>query len=562
MSKSNSYALKELSYESMIDDLSNTSPLKMSKKLIEYELYDQKDSIGVLNQIYKEFESKENLIDNLVTPMLLNIADGLVKHPRLKGGFRKTNITPSRLVNEVNNFQYEKNTSKNIDEDLFLTQAEKTYYNNEKLGVDSEGKKYNKGFHRKQYYDTKSRNDTRKDKGLNKIDIEGKDMDHVNPINSIRKKYQNNPYLYREDIAQIISMSENEEYIDPSLNKSKGDKPWDEYISSAPKNDNGDIVDRKGNVLLTKEEQQKKIELQKAATSAQNKVAAKEMGKNIGLKGLGDVIVLLLKPIWFEIKDMFKNGVLHGFDTNDKIKAFLLRLKRVGKFINENVVKTLGDSLKDVIGNFIPMLISSIAKIFTGMFNKIIQVISDGFVAIKESFKILMKPDSEISPAQKADAIMKVIASAIVPILIFSFEETILTGLKFLDTTPFGFLKDVAMILLSGLATTLVVWLLDQIDIFSVKDEKRLARVKEIFELRIETIKKNTDIFEQASMEVLTKQKLQFRRIVENLNQSIKNNRSVNDEVYQMADFMRIDLKIKSTDQFLQFLSTNEKITI
>ena len=510
----------------------------------------------------KQYESRDNIIDNLVNPMLLSLADGLVKHPKLNGTFRKTDITPSKLVKEVNTFTYEQHSTKDIDNNVFLTQAEKTYYNNEKLGVDKDGKKYNKNYHRNEIYDIKSRNKTREEKGLEKDEVIGKDMDHVNPINHLRQKYQNNPYLYRDDIAELVGMSENEEYINSSLNRSKGDKTWSEYIASRPKNENGNILDNKGNILLTKNEQEQKIKLQEETTRAQNIESAKMMTKNIGLKGLGDIIILLLKPIWFEIKDMFKNGILYGFDTNDKIEAFLLRLKRVTKFINDNILNTLGDTLKDVLGNFIPMLISSLAKIVPEMFNKITQVISDGFMAIKEAFKIMMKPDSEVSQAQKADAITKIIASAVVPILIFSFEETVLTSLKFLDKTPLEFLKDVAMIILSGLATTLVVWLLDQIDLFSVKGEKRLARVKEIFELRIETIKKNTDIFEKTSIEILAKQKLQFKNIIANMNVAIDNNQNINQSVYELANFMQIDLKVKSTDEFLNLISNSKNLII
>ena len=562
MSNNEKYTIKELSFDEMLNDLSNTSPLMMSKKLIEYELYDQQDSLDILNSIFQEYESRDNIIDNLVNPMLLSLADGLVKHPKLNGTFRKTDITPLKLVKEVNTFTYEQHSTKDIDNNVFLTQAEKTYYNNEKLGVDKDGKKYNKNYHRNEIYDIKSRNKTREEKGLEKDEVIGKDMDHVNPINHLRQKYQNNPYLYRDDIVKLVGMRENEEYINSSLNRSKGDKTWSEYIASRPKNENGDILDNKGNILLTKNEQEQKIKLQEETTRAQNIESAKMMTKNIGLKGLGDIIILLLKPIWFEIKDMFKNGILYGFDTNDKIEAFLLRLKRVTKFINDNILNTLGDTLKDVLGNFIPMLISSLAKIVPEMFNKITQVISDGFMAIKEAFKIMMKPDSEVSQAQKADAITKIIASAVVPILIFSFEETVLTSLKFLDKTPLEFLKDVAMIILSGLATTLVVWLLDQIDLFSVKGEKRLARVKEIFELRIETIKKNTDIFEKTSIEILAKQKLQFKNIIANMNVAIDNNQNINQSVYELANFMQIDLKVKSTDEFLNLISNSKNLII
>jgi hypothetical protein len=558
------YTIKELSFDSMLDELNDTSPLHMSKKLIEYELYDQQDSIEVLNMVYEEFESKDNVVDSLVNPMLLSLADGLIKHPKLNGTFRKTNITPSRLVNEVNAFTYEQHTQKEIDDDVFLTQAEKSHYGS---------------FQRSEFYDTKDRSITESEKGIIRdetityVDRNGEikskstatvqdditgvqldltregarqkgtlaaDMDHVNPINSIRNKYKNNPYLYRDDLETIVGLSDNESYVNSALNISKGDMTWSEYIEKYPDK-------------LTPEQQKNALELEAKATEAQNKEATIAMAKNIGLKGLGDIIILLIKPIWFEIKDMFKNGVLHGFDTDDKIEAFLLRLKRAGKFINDNVLKTLGDSLKDILSNFIPMLISSIAGIFIGIFKKIIQIISDGFMAIKEAFKIMMKPNSEVSPAQKADAITKIIASAIVPILIFSFEETL---------SKIPLIGDVASIILSGLATTLVVWILDQIDLFSVKDEKRMMRVKEIFELRIEAIKKNTDIFEKASLEALAKQKLQFRKIADDMTHAIANNLPVNDAIYQVADFMKIDLKVKSTDDFLELLKTNEKIVI
>lgn len=574
------YTIKELSFDVMLNDLNNTSPLQMSKKLIEYELYDQQDSIEVLNMVYEEFERKDNIIDNLVNPILLSLADGLVKHPKLNGTFRKTNVTPSRLVNEVNAFTYEQHSEKDIDNDVFLTQAEKSHY----------GK-----FQRGNFYDTKKRSVTEKEKGIirdetiiyeNKngkikskttatiIDeitgeeldltragakqkgIRSADMDHVNPINSIRKKYKNNPYLYRDDLEKIVGLSENETYINTDLNGGthygKGDKTWSEYINNSSKDSEGNIIED-GKIMLTPEQQQKALELEEKATKAQNLEASKAMAKNIGLKGLGDIIILVLKPIWFEIKDMFKNGVLHGFQTDDKIEAFLLRLKRVGKFIKNNVLNTLGDALKDVIGNFIPMIISSIANIFIGIFKKIIQIISDGFMAIKEAFKIIMKPSNEISPAQKADAITKIIVSAIVPILTFSFEETL---------SKIPLIGDVATIILSGLATTLVVWILDQIDIFSVKDEKRMMRIKEIFELRIEAIKNNTDIFEKTSLETLAKQKLQFKKITNTMNRAIEDNLPVNNSIYEIANFMHIDLKVKSTNDFLDLLNNNEKLVI
>ena len=147
---------------------------------------------------------------------------------------------------------------------------------------------------------------------------------------------------------------------------------------------------------------------------------------------------------------------------------------------------------------FLNLLLNGIVNAFVGLLKKILQVIMEGFTAIVESIKIMMKPANEVSPAQKADAITKLLATTVITFLGTYFEQSIL---GFMNGTPLEFLKDIIIMMLTGIASTLVVWLLDQMDLFSVKGEKRLARVKEIFELRIETIKKNTDIFEKTSIE-------------------------------------------------------------
>jgi len=123
-----------------------------------------------------------------------------------------------------------------------------------------------------------------------------------------------------------------------------------------------------------------------------------------------------------------------------------------------------------------------------------------------------------------------------------------------MSAMPDNFIKDIALALLSGVASTIVVWGLDKFDLFSVKDEVRAKRVGEVFDLRIQQIKENTDAFEAASIEKLAKDKLKFRSITENMSKAIESKSNVNDSVYDMADFMKIDLKIKSTDDFMALL--------
>ncbi|WP_178863445.1 hypothetical protein [Thiomicrorhabdus cannonii] len=564
---------QKISLDEFREELNNTSPLQMSKKLISYEINDQNDSLEVLNQIHEQLESKESLVDSLMQPLLLSLADGLVKHPKLHGGFRKTKITPSRIVNEVMAFSYTESSESSWNDDVASMQGEKTYYDSN-------------GFHRNKFYDTKPRSNTEQDKGIVrdqtvtyvnrkgklktvktttvKDEITGEDldltragaqqkgvqqanMDHVLPINYLRKLFKNNPYLYRDDIEKIVGLPSNEAYISSSVNQAKLDFTFKEAI------ENGRLAH------LSDEEKRRALELQRQAEEDTNKEAAKLMAKNVGLEVLGDLIIHSLKPIWFEVNQMVTKGVLYGFEQNtaDKIEAVIFRVRRAVAYIKDNILSTLKGSLKNIFTNLISVLISKLLDFVKGFFKKILSMISDGFFAIKEAIKILLKDKdangNKLSSLQKADAITKLIATSITPILIFQFEEV-------LSKIPvFG---EVATLILSGIASTLVVWILNEIDIFSVKGEIRAARIKEIFQLRVQNIKENTDMFASESIQNLAHQKAQFLSVIDSLDESVEEGMALNEHVHNVANFFQVDIQIKTTDSFLTMLSENKTIVI
>lgn len=588
----NEYTIKELSFDTMIDELNNASPLQVSKKLIEYELYDQQDSIEVLNKVYEEFESKQNIVDELVTPVFFNIADGIVKHPKLK--LEKTGITATRLVNEIKNFNYDSVNStkrdiiqdkKNLDENTKVHVDDKGTYdrkdmdNNRKSSIAKE--KFNSN--RTMYSELEvNENGSKKrlylcqnDEAIKKRKNAGKktthltqNADHNVPLKQVYDNFGTSTVLSKNDLKKIGNIDGNFDIISEKLNKSKGSKTWTEYLKDNP---NAVNEETKEKILAREKEAVSKLEKEANKTVVNNFIKDSKHAKNIANeakdqaidngkhKAIGEIIILLIKPIYYEFNDIFKNGMIADLDVEDKVEAFIYRMKRVKDYILRNAIGTLFDNIKDFLQSFVTLLLNGIVNAFVGLLKKVLQVIMEGFTAIVESIKIIMKPADEISPAQKADAIMKLLATTAVTFLGAYFEESIL---GFMTGTPVEFLKDVIMVILTGIASTVVVWLIEQADLFSVKDEKRMMRIKEIFELRVETIKKNTDIFENASLETLAKQKLQFRKISEDMNNAMENNLNVNNAIYQMADFMQIDLKVKSTNDFLHLLNTNEKLVI
>ena len=583
---------KSLSFEAVQKDLNNTSPLQMSKKLIEYELFDQQSSIQIMDKIYEEFEDAGNVVNGLVTPVFLNICDGLVKHPKL--GLAKSGITATRLVGEIKNFTYDSVHSikrdiiqdkANLDQNTKFHKDDKGKYdrndmdNNRKSSIakerfngnrtmSSELEVNDKGAKKRLYlYQNDESILKRKEEGKKTTHL-SQNADHNVPLKQVYDDFGISTILSKNDLKKIANIDKNFDIISEKLNKSKGDKTWTEYLE---KNPNAVNDETKKKILSREKEAISNLEKEANTTVTNNFLKESKHIKNIANEAgkqatddtrnhaMGEVIILLIKPIYYEFSDIFKNGMLADLDATSKIEAFKLRMNRVKEYVINNLKGSFMEILKDFLKNFLTMVINGIVNAFVGLLKRILKVISEGFMSIVEAFKIMMKPSEELSPGQKADAITKLLATTVVAFLGAYFEETIL---GFMNGTPLEFLKDVIMIMLTGIASTVVVWLLDQADLFSIKDEKRLTRVKEIFALRIENIKNNTDIFEKESLEVLAKQKLQFKKIMDNMNYAINNNLDLNDSVYQVANFMQIDLKVKTTDDFLHMLATNKNLNI
>ncbi|MFS1437039.1 DNA repair protein [Shewanella sp. 10N.286.48.A6] len=595
-----------LTAEDIVKKLTAASPLQASKVLIDMELHDQKASIDVLEEIRDEFNSSENLL----TPLILNICDGLVGVKKL--GLKQRGITASRLVNDVNAFTYaskkkdhedaildkqqlDQNTESNIDdkgkyvrddiEDSTLKNNYTDEYFSEKKSVYSELEVNEDGSRKRLRRTGSDYNKSQRENGK-KTTTSSANNDHNIPLAKAFEDYSGSKGITKDDIKAATNQGANFDIISEKVNKIKSGQSWSELKA---KRDN-----LRNKTQLTKQEQEtlnsiekhvneatfnKAIIREDEAKNAVEKHLNKTVVKNItkdtkaikGVaqdaqkqavgelkdKGLGELLILILKPIVFEFKDMFQNGILHGTDATSKLSAFSFRLKRASKYVMENIANVGLGALTDALKNFVRYLLNAIVDMFFGILKKALKIIVEGFSAIVQAIKILLGASSS---AQKADAITKLLATTVITYIGFAFEETVL---GFINKLPMGdVLSEATMIMFTGIASTIVVWILDQADLFGAKSEMRTKRVKEIFEMRIKQIKENTDAFETASIEKLAKDRLRFKSLSENLNKSIVDGDNPNEAVFNMADFMKIDLKIKSTDDFMHLLATEAKLVV
>ncbi|RTR39749.1 DNA repair protein [Shewanella canadensis] len=627
MATKDEYAQPVLGTEQVLNELQDCSPLQVSKRLINMELHDRRDSLEVMAKIYDEFDQGGNVTVELVKPLLLNMCDGLLSIKKL--GLKKRGITATRLVNEINSFDYfnSAETKKDqylekqrLDADTASHRDDKGSYTRNKKDAAADtpdnymedvGKKtnYTKAYFASQHDKQEKltvyseleingmgeRKQLRRNSKEYKARLEAKGLngvertynaDHNLPLKHLFDEYKGSKALSVGDLRDAAGSVDNFDIISQKLNKIKLDSSWTELkqkrdtlkakpkLSSAEKQTLASLEthvnDATWNKALARETEARtaveahlnmKVATKLTSDSKLVKGAATDAGKKAKDElidaGVGELVILVVKTVSFELKDMFQNGITHGTDCSSSLEAFSFRMKRALKYITTNLLNIGLGSFKDAAANFVKYLLNAIVDMFVGILKKALKVITEGFNAILASIKILM---GESSPAEKADAITKLLATTVVTYIGFAFEESVL---GFINKLPFGdVLSDAVMVMFTGIASTVVVWLLDKMDLFSVKDEKRAARVKEIFDMRILQIKENTDAFETAALQTLANNKLQFRQIADSMSMAIDDDKNVNGSVYAMADFMKIELEIKTTDDFMTLLGSQERLVV
>ncbi|WEY49292.1 hypothetical protein P3T51_06110 [Weissella confusa] len=291
------------------------------------------------------------------------------------------------------------------------------------------------------------------------------------------------------------------------------------------------------------------------------KNAASDGGEQAKNKGLVEAIRLLLNPLTYEIKDIVKNGIdVNGYKNGAAIKY---RFKRLTRYVLRQL-KNIGSLIFDLLKTFLLSFIDGILSLFVGIFAKIYKIVKQAIGAAIQAFKILFGKDSKnMSPAQKGDAIVKLVGSTVIALSGKVFE-TLVTELLKLVGVPVDPLSGVLSTILAGVATALFMYAMDRLDIFGVKYEQRTERIKEIFDARIADIKAAQEAMDDATVEKLAEAKKKFFEITENAKTAIQNNDwlTVNNEIVAFATSAGFEAKFESDEDFTSWLDSDDSDTI
>lgn len=522
--------------------LNNASPLEIGEILLDYEIYSQESSEEILDDIYEEFENEESFLKKLIKPAFYNMSDNLVRKLKLS----KYGITPSRIIEECKDFSYPKDEIKkneglkiskdnpekykNMRDQEKMNNYKDEYFDNNKMGKDE--------YTNKKIY--KKTDDAKNRNYKSKTSKYHADLDHIVPCETVLNRYKNNPYLGEDDIRKILNKEENYAVTNANLNRSKKNQSNIRHV-------------KKKN--LNKDTEENMIKSQINAETSIAISASKKAGEN---KALGDVFVNFIKGIYFEMNDAFEFGITHGLNTSDTIEAFILRFKRVSKYVKATMKNTLKSSLFESFKTIITSLVDIVIRTFSKIIVDAWKVIMQGFNSIIEAIKLILNPPENMSNAQIADAVVKLLSTTVIGILAFNFESY-LNSIGIVDP-----ISGIITGILSGLIVAFVTYFLDEIDLFNAKREIRMARIEEVFNKRKKEIKEKSDDFDEKATKELFLQRVKFDNIVDGIYDGLQsgNYTKMNDSLYNMADFLNIEIEHSNKNEFLDYLDESGAIEI
>ena len=431
--------------------------------------------------------------------------------------------------------------------------------------------------------------------------------DHIVPLYKLNDQFRENFALSKNDVRIIANADYNFALTSASINQEKKDKTNSEYVLSAK--------------MRTKAQKHLMLKLEKEAQSEINRAANKVVGKNLTFGGtvaqadikaasveyrqkhnippgqkltkeqkasierdlrikktagvygqgakiaanqakdyaVGNVVLYLLKPLYWELKDSFRNGFRDGVRADSGVAAIRIRFGRIKNYLAAHAKEFLGDGIWEFIKGFVSSLIEGIIGLFVGMFRSVLKLIKEGIRIFVQAAKILWgKNAAKMTPAEKGDAIVKLIGASVASLAGIGVDALLssIAAPKMLHV-PLA-------TMLSGIVAAVFMYLLDKADLFGVKSDKRYARVKEIFEARVADMKADTARFEVAVTERLRASWMEYAYLNQKVNDALdkRDIKQVDCVLGQLAAYFKVTLPYNDTQSFVRFVKSNADIRI
>ncbi len=273
----------------------------------------------------------------------------------------------------------------------------------------------------------------------------------------------------------------------------------------------------------------------------------------------GNFILFLLKPLYYEMKDIVLHGLEKGVHTNGKIKAIKKRFNRVKDYVLANAGEFAVGSFWDFLKMFLSSLIEALINMFIGFFKMIGKIIKEAFKILVRSCKIIWGSEGkDMTSRQKGDAILKLIGGSVGALsgvaIDYMFSVTGMPGWLRVPISTIG----------AGFISAIIMCALHKMDLFSVRSEQRRMAIEAIFKARIDAVHKAVNAMNVTALNVLQTQEKMFDDIIGSLKTGLNTQQYniVVEQTVKLSNFFRIELPYSSTDEFVKKYDLSDEIVI
>lgn len=206
------------------------------------------------------------------------------------------------------------------------------------------------------------------------------------------------------------------------------------------------------------------------------KDAAENTKKGFSKIIIGQVVYYVVPPVVFETQQLVRKKGM----TLDR---FLKELKHAGKRIIQYAKSKLKEIFKNVVFNSLQLFVKSFFDILISLVKetvrRLLRVAKSLVLALVQSVRVLCDPKA--SGAEKADAVTKILAATITNVVVVILFEMLENTLS-IDSNGFmGSLLDVLRIIVSVIATNLIMLILQKADLFDVQYGLLVANIEQVF---------------------------------------------------------------------------------
>jgi len=488
----------------------------------------KEESMALLESI-----NSGSAVDNILEPVFLSLFDGAMRAFKIG---TKQGITASRLYNECKTFSYEA-PSKSIPLDSYTESinerenirrfGEQSSFSNGSMTRGEETLNMRDGTKMDEVKDNHFQGNLRAEDGYGGPEVyqfkkhaksEGTptsagEVEHINSCADICNQLKDNKALNIQDIKDILNDKNN--LLVTSMQNNRGAKigKFDKTSADLQKEiEQGFVLDSKGkkHVLSEKEiktrknmigkmaEAKKSIDSATNSTVMKNIVNDRDVQKRLATdakdaaasQSIGEVVIFMVKPLYYELRDCFINGIEEGVKGDSFKSALAIRFGRMKEYILQKAATLLKDGLMNFFKNFLVMLLEGIVNCFVGIFKQVARMVKEGFKILLQIAPILR--DNNKSAAEKGDAVLKLIASSLTIFASLGIES-------WLNSLGLGEPWSIIVSsILTAVLTALTMYLLDKLDLFGVNQAKRFQRIDEILNLKIES--SQDEMFEMVKM--------------------------------------------------------------